>query len=149
MEFRKPGGQGEDRLQLRMAPMIDVVFLLLIFFMCVSKWKQAEGNLSAELPAEGAPIKEAPPEPPDLEKIVIKLKKAGQAVDIRINERLCPSFDVLANNLDILRRQIDVPVIIDVDREVQFRFAISAVNAAVKAEFSNVSFAAPLTPPSG
>ncbi|NOZ21062.1 MAG: biopolymer transporter ExbD [Planctomycetes bacterium] len=144
MEFRKPSSQNEDRMQIRMAPMIDVVFLLLIFFMCVSKWKQPEGNLAAELPAKGAPIDKAPEEPPDLEKIVIKLKKSGDTVYIKMNERLCPTFDVLYNHLRILRQQVDVPVIIDVDRDVQFRFAISALNATEKAKFSNVSFAAPL-----
>lgn len=148
MRFRRPSGQGEDGLQLRMTPMIDVVFLLLIFFMCVSKWKQAEGNLSAELPAEGAPTQQPPPVL-DLEKIVIRLQRSGDAVDIRMNERLCPSFDALFDNLKVLRRQVDVPVIIDADRDVQFRFAISALNVTVKAEFSNVSFAAPLTLPSG
>ncbi|MEW6356189.1 MAG: biopolymer transporter ExbD [Planctomycetota bacterium] len=149
MRFRKPSGQDEDRLQLRMTPMIDVVFLLLIFFMCVSKWKQAEGNLAAELPPEGAPAEQVQQEPPDLEKVVIKLQKSGDAVDIRMNERLCSTFDVLFDNLSALRQRVDVPVIIDADRDVEFRFAISALNVTVKAGLSNVSFAAPLASPSG
>lgn len=147
MKFHQTRRQDEDAVQLRMTPMIDVVFLLLIFFMCVSKWKLAEGNLAAELPSDGAAAKTTAP--PDLEKVVIKLQKAGEEVYIKMNDRLCPSFDVLCENLKTLRQMVDVPVIIDVDRDVQFRYAISALNASVKADLTNVSFAAPIAGSSG
>lgn len=148
MRFRQMSRHDEDKLQLKMAPMIDVVFLLLIFFMCVSKWKLAEGNLAAELPTEGA-VSEAPPEPVDLEKIIIKLQRSGDGVRIRMSDRLCPSFDILTENLKGLRGVVDTPVIIDADRDVLFRDAISALNASIKAEFTNVSFAAPLAAATG
>ncbi|MGE9293754.1 MAG: ExbD/TolR family protein [Puniceicoccales bacterium] len=36
--------------EFQMAPMIDMVFLLLVFFMCVSTLAQAEKNVQLELP---------------------------------------------------------------------------------------------------
>lgn len=33
-----------------LAPMIDMVFLLIVFFMCVSNWAQAEKQLELKLP---------------------------------------------------------------------------------------------------
>lgn len=147
MKFRQMGRQDEDKLQLRMAPMIDVVFLLLIFFTCTTKWKASEGNLAAELPSQGAATED--PTPIDLEKIIIKLKRTGEGADIRMNERLCPSYDMLCDNLMALRQKVDIPVIVDAERDVLFRDAIAALNATIKAGFTNVSFAAPISLPSG
>ena len=39
-----------EELTMEMTPMIDVTFLLLIFFMCTLKFKTLEGKLSAYLP---------------------------------------------------------------------------------------------------
>lgn len=42
------------RFGLRMAPMIDIIFLLLIFFLVASKWRPAEDFLPFQLPAAQA-----------------------------------------------------------------------------------------------
>ena len=42
----------EDNADLEMTPMIDVTFLLLIFFMCTLKFKTLEGKLNAFLPKD-------------------------------------------------------------------------------------------------
>ncbi len=56
--------------KMEMTPMIDVTFLLLIFFMCTIKFKTLEGKLSAYLPKDvGTNTTEAEPK----EKVEIKL----------------------------------------------------------------------------
>ena len=45
---RRKAQRAEEEFQ--MAPMIDMVFLLLVFFMCVSTLAQAEKNVQLELP---------------------------------------------------------------------------------------------------
>ena len=42
----------EEECELTMTPMIDVTFLLLIFFMCTIRFKTLEGKLSAHLPKD-------------------------------------------------------------------------------------------------
>ena len=37
----------DEKCELQMTPMIDVTFLLLIFFMCTLKFKVLEGKLGA------------------------------------------------------------------------------------------------------
>jgi biopolymer transport protein ExbD len=56
----------QDKNELEMTPMIDVTFLLLIFFMCTLRFKSLEGLLSAHLPKDhGVGRQEAePPVPP-------------------------------------------------------------------------------------
>jgi biopolymer transport protein ExbD len=46
---KKVAGSG---VQLRMAPMIDVVFLLLIFFLLTANFRSQEGFLPADLPQQ-------------------------------------------------------------------------------------------------
>ncbi len=41
-----------DKAEMEMTPMIDVTFLLLIFFICTLKFKTLEGRLAAYLPKD-------------------------------------------------------------------------------------------------
>ncbi len=60
----------QEESKLEMTPMIDVTFLLLIFFMCTIKFKTLEGKLSAYLPKDvGSNTTEAIPK----EKVEIQL----------------------------------------------------------------------------
>jgi len=48
---------------LRMAPMIDMIFLLLIFFLAAAKWRPKEDFLPLQLSASGIQIPVGRPEP--------------------------------------------------------------------------------------
>ena len=56
-----------EECKLEMTPMIDVTFLLLIFFMCTIKFKTLEGKLEAHLPKNVGPEPTAQPELESLE----------------------------------------------------------------------------------
>lgn len=66
-----------DEIKPDMTPMIDVVFQLMIFFMCTIKFKTLEGKLTAYLPKDVG-VNTTPPTAP-LEKvdIVVKVLKEG------------------------------------------------------------------------
>ena len=49
---RKEPARGEDKCELSMTPMIDCVFLLLIFFMCATKFKVPDYRIDASLPRD-------------------------------------------------------------------------------------------------
>ena len=72
----------EEEFNMEMTPMIDVTFLLLIFFMCTIKFKTLEGKLAANLPRDvGLNTSDADP----IEKvdIVIKVIEAGSRMNPR------------------------------------------------------------------
>ena len=145
MRFRRSTEDVKEKIEIRMAPMIDVVFLLLIFFMCATRWKVSEANLPTNLPTgvEGQPR----PREEDIEPIIISIKNVGGSLDIRLNEIQCSGFDDLSTELSGLRKKLaglDVSVIIDAERDVFFQNVISVLNLALKADFEDVSFAAPL-----
>ncbi|MBL4769756.1 MAG: biopolymer transporter ExbD [Planctomycetes bacterium] len=59
-----------EKIEMDMTPMIDVTFLLLIFFMCTLKFKVLEGKLTAYLPKDvGVNSSDAPP----VEKVQIDI----------------------------------------------------------------------------
>ena len=47
-----PGTQDGD-IGFQIAPMVDVVFVLMLFFMACAGWQMKEGELSASIPGQG------------------------------------------------------------------------------------------------
>ena len=68
--------RAEDKAAMPIAPMIDVVFLLLIYFMVSSTLEQQEADLSFQLP--GSVEQDEPLDLPDEQ--IIEIKEAGQVV---------------------------------------------------------------------
>jgi biopolymer transport protein ExbD len=67
----------EEEFKMEMTPMIDVTFLLLIFFLLTIKFKILEGKLSAYLPKDiGVNTSQA--DPVEKVEILIRVVKAGR-----------------------------------------------------------------------
>jgi len=66
--------------ELEMTPMIDVTFLLLIFFICTIKFKTLEGKLSAFLPKDVGESS-AKAEPQEKLSIVVSVLREGTRLD--------------------------------------------------------------------
>jgi len=79
--------------ELEMTPMIDVVFLLLIFFMCTMKFKMDEGLIKANLPLKDGPTIGPPI---DYENIVLYIEPAFRNVEgYEITERCKGEKDIV------------------------------------------------------
>ncbi|TWT73582.1 Biopolymer transport protein ExbD/TolR [Posidoniimonas polymericola] len=127
-----------------MTPMIDVVFLLLIFFVCTASFQPVEALLPGDLLISGAggagvPQEEQPP----LERVVIRAEQSGAGVAWTVNESPCPTDAALRALLGQLAG-IDstLPVVIDPDRKVELGRVIDGFDAARSAGFVDVKFAA-------
>jgi len=74
MKARSPRVRGAvKRARLSITPMVDVVFLLLIFFMVGMKFRELDRKLEATLPKQGHPE-----EPPDtIRELWIVIKNQG------------------------------------------------------------------------
>ena len=69
-----------EECELEMTPMIDVTFLLLIFFMCTIKFKTLEGKLAAYLPKDVG-VNTSQAEPIEKVEILIKVLQPGTRLD--------------------------------------------------------------------
>ncbi len=83
----------EEESKLEMTAMIDVTFLLLIFFMCTLKFKTLEGKLAAYLPKDvGVNSSDDPP----IEKVEVTLRVINEGTKykpVRANESLSELWD--------------------------------------------------------
>jgi len=57
VNLSKKNGSGDAKVELQIAPLIDVVFLLLIYFMVTASLIKKEGDISFILPASVPPTK--------------------------------------------------------------------------------------------
>ncbi len=71
-----------EEAKMDMTPMIDVVFQLIIFFMCNIKYKTLEGRLDAYLPKDVG-VNTAPADPIVKVEIMIKVTEPGEKRDVR------------------------------------------------------------------
>ena len=138
--------KGEDSWDLPTS-MIDVVFLLLIFFMCTSRFSVLEERMDAMLPAEGTdPTDEIIPFVPELTVRVSAADPSMLVARYQINRWVTHDPNELAARLARLVRvnkDGKVRVRIDGQADCPFRHVMSAMDASVRAGIKDVSFAPP------
>ena len=147
----KKADAGEEKVELQMTSMIDVVFLLLIFFIATMEFKEQEGLLRSFLPKETKAVvstakKQEKDEDKDLQDIRITLEKTevGKGVIITVGQATLPSFKQLWFKLNRLhKRYPDHRVVIDGKPNVDYGYIVKALNACIRAEYTNISFSAP------
>jgi biopolymer transport protein ExbD len=133
-----------------LAPMVDVIMVILVFFLLGASLELAtEGVLQTELdprsgPGEGVPIEIIPSV-----KIALEEVDAGRTCNIYVMGELLPgnTFEHLYRLLEERRAagaDTANPVVVAAQPGVRWRFVIKAMDATVRAGFSNVQFAVSL-----
>lgn len=84
MKIRSRGSDGE-KIETQMAPMIDVVFQLLIFFMLTLKIIEPEGDFSISMPLGQASTESS--DEPQIEPLKIRLRASadGALAEVLVN----------------------------------------------------------------
>ena len=95
MKVRKTGGRAEEKVELMMTPMIDIVFQLLIFFIMTFKIVSPEGDFNIKMPL-AAPA-QGPPEPEQFPPMKVKLtaRPNGERAGIYFGNRPLANFQEL------------------------------------------------------
>jgi len=142
---RQRRGRPEPKLQPPLTPMIDVTFLLLLYFLLTTTFRQEEGQIPGTLP-EKAGISAGDVVP--LEPIRLTLRPTGPQRNGCIYEM--SGYITAIDNAEQLyealigRRQIlsdEVPVVIQPRPDVNWRYVVEAFNQSVRAKFKNIAFA--------
>jgi len=123
----------KQRPIVQMAPLIDIVFITLVFFMTLLVYQQLETELSISVPKaqESKEVTRSPGE------IIINIDSKG---DIVVNQR---QFTVRTLG-DMLQRISSLypnqPVIIRADKKTYHEMVIGVLDACAAANIWNISF---------
>lgn len=132
MQLHDPG---KRELTINLTPLIDVVFLLLIFFMVSTSFTR-ETQIELELPkATGAPLDLTP------EMIEISVDTSG---NFYVNQQ-----PLINSQLETVQKAIlavsdgdtTLPLIISADAKAPYQAVITAMDAAGKEGFTNIQMA--------
>jgi biopolymer transport protein ExbD len=147
--MRRPSTFTDRRtpIDLQLTPMIDCVFLLMIYFIWSSSFTIAEQSLPSQLspqPAGSGPSVDQVPEPSeDFEPLVIRLRIAGGRVAWTLRDVPMESLAQLNSALVTAARiKRDAPVILHPDPAVPLGDVIDVYDLARLAGFEKVQFAA-------
>ncbi|PCJ66211.1 MAG: hypothetical protein COA73_01160 [Candidatus Hydrogenedentota bacterium] len=134
MKFGRPGAE-ENAEAVPMAPLIDIVFLTLVFFMVTSVYSTLESEVDITLPTASSAVLDERMQG----EIYINLREDGTIV---LNDRevnLVELQDILNR---VARHFPGGSVIIRGDRAANLGRAIAILDSCKNADIQNVSFAA-------
>ena len=139
------------KMSINLTSMIDIIFLLLIYFVITAVFTPGEGIITAKLPrGTGTPEALQPLEQP----IRVVVSAAGTTTyRLEIDGYVAPmdfrelfeqlsrlQYDPSRNLIDGTHKPSD-PVIIEPEGEVRWQHVVNAFNAAVRARYTNIQFA--------
>lgn len=135
MKLAKP--PSNSKVEIPMAPMIDIVFQLLIFFMLNLKIVAPEGNFNINLPVSAPSNATQDVSLPDI-KVALRSDREGNLVSLSLGGNNLGNdnraFDRL--NQEILKiigrpgnpATKDIEVELDADYECQYRYVVKAIS---------------------
>jgi len=129
-----------------MTPMIDVVFLLLVFFICASVGGTVDQVLPADLEGNSTDISAEPrPEQPDRWEhpdIQIQLQPGDPEPQVMLDRQALTGIDELRQRLQRLAdADPDSRVILQIDDDVQVQEFITVYDLCQSLNLNRISFA--------
>lgn len=125
-----------------MTPMIDVVFLLLIFFISASANQIREFLLPTELATGSIESTETVPQEKPLGEVWLKLKYRDDQTIVELNDREYAQFDQLKQTLtELAELAPEIPVILDINEDVPLGEMIRTYDTCLAAGFQSINFA--------
>ena len=139
-QFARPSA-----VELKLTPLIDVVFLLLVFFVWTASFQAIEQILPSRLleaSGSGPTTMTEPPPEADFQDVVVRIERqSGQPLWF-VNETAVATLAELRATLEpIARLKRDAPVILHPDREVPLGDVIDVYDVARLSGFEQVQFA--------
>jgi biopolymer transport protein ExbD len=122
------------KADLPLAPMVDVVFLLLIFFITTMKYSQDERELDVSVPVaeEGADARQTAHE------LIINVRESGEVV---VDKSLMNKEQLFAKLQRIALVNGNQAIRIRGDGKVEYQKIVEVIDVCQKAGIPNISFA--------
>ena len=143
MKIPSVHSRSSERADVAMTPMIDVVFLLLIFFVWTASFQIVEMTLPSQLTemvGAGA-NQEVKLEEEDFESVIVRIQQDNQQVQWMVNDQPTSSLADVRERLRMVATiRSDLPVLIDPAEQIQLGFVLDVFDIARDAGFQNIQF---------
>lgn len=136
MKFRRGRGNGaaRDEIYINLASLIDIIFVLLLFFIVTTTFTR-ENQLSIELPEASVhnPVTSA-----NVERLEVTISSDGQYA---VNGRVLPESTELSLTealSSVASGNTDLPVLVTADANAKYQSVITAMSVAGQLGFSKL-----------
>ena len=123
-----------ERIVFQIAPMVDILLFLLVFFMLTWNFSRNEAELDVKVPA----AREGKENRRPAGEVILNVKKDGA---IFMNRRLMSSDELLETLTRIAKLYPDQAVVLRGDENVDYRYVVDALDICRAANIWNVAFA--------
>ena len=135
MRLTSRSGRHSSRIELQMTSMIDVVFLLLIFFMVTASFIKTERQLDPAIRVQRAAASQSRTQ---LEPAIVEVVRGQDRFVYRLGGREFDSLDELTRVLRQFENKQDA--FVRAADEAPFDMAAAAIQACKAAKFISVSY---------
>ena len=146
MHIPSPFRDRPTAIELQLTPMIDCVFLLMVYFLWSSSFAIAEMSLPSKLsvaPTGSTPTSQPPPPEADFPSVVVRVLWTGSGPVWTVNDSPYRTLAELRQSLtEIVRLKRDAPLIIDPASDVPLGDVIDVFDLSRVIGFQKVQFAA-------
>lgn len=132
------GGNAEGEFGFQIAPMLDILFVLLLFFMVSAGSQKHEAGLTTQLPGSGGPAGNIP--------VAINIDQDGQvnisgaSIDTPTDREMPQLISRLKG---IMGSNAQQPIVITPSRSTKQQRVIDVLNACAAAQVKNLAFGTP------
>jgi biopolymer transport protein ExbD len=128
----------EENTEMQMAPMIDIVFQLIIFFMCATTFQTYESELKTNMPVDSQSLDMS-----KIENVIVFIERSGRIlVEGReydsVGSNDLPQLVTMLRNLKSFFE--NPPVIIQSDVDAKHQRVVDVLNACAAAGINSVTF---------
>jgi len=123
-----------EQVALQLAPMIDVIMFLLVFFLLTWNIARYETELDIKVPKASASKESHSP----FDTVVINVRKDGVII---LNKQQKSPKELLEVLTGLVKQFPNQAVIIRADEQTEYKFIVEALNMCREADIWNVAFA--------
>jgi biopolymer transport protein ExbD len=123
-----------ERVAFQIAPMVDILLFLLVFFMLTWNFSRNEAELDVKVPA----AREGKENRRPAGEVILNVKKDGVIV---MNRKVMSADELRETLTRISKLYPDQPVVLRGDESVNYRYIVDALDICRAANIWNVAFA--------
>jgi biopolymer transport protein ExbD len=132
------GSVGDGEFGFQIAPMLDILFVLLLFFMVSAGAQKHEASLTTQLPGKGAPGVDVPVE--------VGIDDDGQVSfsTMPVDSPVDDALPTLVSRLEgVVQANPTQPVVVTPSRHTRHQRVVDVMNACAEAKVKNLAFGTP------